>query len=576
MISEIAWLALGLAVAVLPSPTPSKPAAFLSACPASPPGGALCGKYEVYEDRASGKGRSIALKVMVLPAIGPDRAPDPLFYFHGGPGGAATDLAPMFAGSPLRQRRDIVLIDQRGTGGSHGLHCDLYGPPDQLQGLLGDMFPLAAVSACRAQLERDTDLRHYTTTEAMEDVDEVRRALGYGPINAMGASYGTRAALVFLRQHPDAVRTLLLVGVAPTNDPVPREFPRDAERSLEGVLGECAAEASCHAAFPDGRGDARRVFDRLARGPVRADVLDPETGRVATVSLSRDAAAEALRYLLYQAGSAGLVPAMLHEADAGKNMGPLAEMALAGRQMILGESTGLYLAVTCAEDVPFVDPADAQRAAAGTFLGDYRWRQQSAACQAWVRAEIPAGYREPVRSGVPALVISGEWDPVTPPTQGDEVSRSLSNSRHLVVPHGSHGNEGLVGAECVDRLEAEFVERASSLGLDTACLASVRRAPFALKLETSVLSLPEEALHAFAGRYTSETPKIELTVEVVGDRLKVQLGGEPLLFAPVSAARFRAVGPPGVVLSFERAEGKIVRAIVEEGGAPVMILQPGR
>ncbi len=322
---------------------------------------ARCGGIEVWENRSSRSGRKIRLNILVLPATGGNPAPDPFVFLDGGPSAAATEAASGLAReyAPLRQRRDILLVDQRGTGGSHPLNCVLFEPAEDLQSYLGEFFPLAAARKCRPKLEASSDLTQYTTPLAADDLDDVRRALGYEKLNLFGVSYGTRAALVYLRQHGRHVRTATLLGVAPTNQDMPLHFPQDTQRALSGVLGECAAEAACHAAFPDLQGDLQAVLRRLEESPASVEILHPETGAPATVSLSRDVFAEAVRYMLYQPTAAALIPACLHAAAAG-DLAPITELALDTRRNLVGSgANGLYLSVTCAEDLPWVRPEEA-------------------------------------------------------------------------------------------------------------------------------------------------------------------------------------------------------------------------
>jgi pimeloyl-ACP methyl ester carboxylesterase len=554
----------------------SKPALTLAACERPGVGAARCGTYQVYEDRARRTGRRIGLNVVVLPATGVDRAREALTFFAGGPSEAATQEAAWFARevAALRDRRDILLVDQRGTGGSHPLDCTLYGRPDDLQSFLGDFFPPESVRRCRAELAKDADLRLYTTAIAVDDLDDVRAALGYERLDVMGGSYGTRAALVYLRRHGEHVRTATLFGVDPTGFPMPLWFARDAQRALDGVVGECAADRDCRAAFPDLQAEVRSLFAAVADRPVRTEVVHPTTGAVVTVSLSRDLAAEAVRYLMYHSGSASLVPAIVHAAAQG-DFGPLAEFALFGRREIVsGGSTGLYLSVTCAEDLPRIAPGEGERAARGSFLGDYRLRQQREACRLWARGEVPADFAAPVVSDVPVLLVTGEWDPVTPPSQAADAARHLSRSLAVVVPHGGHSFDGLEGLDCVTRLVGAFVDKGGVDGLDTSCLARVRRPGFAKTLPPlRPAAVPASAVAALAGTYRAETDPVEMTVEAVDGRLKASLAGSPpRLLVPVSTSRFRAVGALGTYLVFETAAGRVQRVVLEEGGVPVLVL----
>ena len=442
---------------------------------------ARCGTLSVYENRVA-KGRKIQLRVVVLPATGPEREPDPIFFIAGGPGSSVVEDAGGIAGDmpALRRRRDFVLVDQRGTGGSHPINCPFYGPPDSLQSFLGDFMPPDAVRRCRAMFATTTDLTQYTTTIAAHDLDEVRAALGAERINLSGGSYGTRAAQEYMRRYPNRVRAATLFGLVPPSEAMPQHFARDAQNSLDAVVKECAADAACNAAFPRLAAEIRAVFDGLARAPARVTVDHPRTNRPATVSLSYDMVAETLRYMLYSSVEAALVPAVMHNAAAG-DFGWLARRSLRARGANTGNGNfdGLYLAITCAEDLPRTDPAREAAEAKGTFLGEYRMRQQRAACEIWGRSPVPADYYTPVRSNAPVLLVTGADDPVTPPRYAAEVARTLPNALNIVVPFGAHGLNGLEGLACIDDIERQVIERASVAGIDTSCVARIRRRGFA-------------------------------------------------------------------------------------------------
>lgn len=446
-------------------------------------GQAKCGTLEVYENRAT-KGRKIGINVVVVPATGDKRVPDPLVYFAGGPGSAATEDAPgiVEAFTKVREQRDLLFVDQRGTGKSHPLDCSFYNPED-LQSYLGYFFPLEDVRKCRPQLEAKADLTLYTTDIAADDMDEVRAALGYERLNLFGGSYGTRAALTYLKRYPNRVRTTTLQGVSPANSYLPSDFPQGNERALQGILAECAADQTCNTAFPKLKEEAKSVLAQLIKGPVEVEMKKPGSNDRVKVKLSRDLAAEAIRYMMYNPVAATRVPLIIHVASQG-NFAPLAEAAIGYRKFLVGTgSNGMYLSVTCAEDLPFIKPGEGERMAENTFLGDYRLRQQREACALWPRATIAKDYGDPVQSDLPVLILTGQWDPVTPPSNGDLVAKTLKNSLHIVVPQGAHGIGGLENVDCILRITTEFIERGTTNGIDTACVKTVRRRPFALKFQ---------------------------------------------------------------------------------------------
>jgi hypothetical protein len=283
---------------------------------------------------------------------------------------------------------------------------------------------------------------------------------------------------------------------------------------------------------------------------------------------------EAFRYMTYQAGTAGLVPVVIHEA-AGGNWDPLATFAIFARKEIVGSAgIGMYLSVTCAEDLPFIKPGEGEKAAEETYLGDYRLRQQRAACGVWPRGAVPKDYLKPVRSESPALLMVGEWDPVTPPSLAEEAARTLPNGRVLVVPHGAHGQNGLEGVGCLDALCAQFLERGSAKGLDVSCLSKIRRRPFELVSPLRKrIAVGEAELARWVGRYAGESLPIEARVTEAKGKLRIEFPGETsFLLVPVSADTFQAVGVLGVFVTFERAEGKPVRLRILKPGGDELVL----
>ncbi|HEX7181565.1 MAG TPA: alpha/beta hydrolase [Thermoanaerobaculia bacterium] len=469
------------AAAVSAGPAEAAPAPRLALAPCRVPGldeEVRCGTYEVFENRSARQGRRIGLRVAVLPAASPTPATDPLFYLAGGPGQSAVAAAGMVARTfaEARRERDIVLLDQRGTGGSHPLNCTLYGGAEDPQSYLGDMLPVAALRACLAAFDADPAL--YTTPVAADDLDEVRAALGYERINLYGISYGSRLALVYMRQHPGRVRSALLHGVVPTNMKIPFFYARDSQRALDLLFEECAADEACGKAYPDLREKFAAVQARLAAAPASVEIQDPAMGdRPVRFLLSLDNFNEGVRWRLYDEGS-NRVPAYIQQAYDGdftlvaREIWRLRRMASQGNLL----SAGVFMTVTCSEDAPFIDMEEARLAAAESFLGTYRVEQQVKSCQAWPRGELPPGYAEDVRSDVPVLLLSGFRDPVTPPSWGEQVARHLSNSRHLVLREGFHGEPD----PCVAGIMNELFVRGAVQGLDLSCLENVKKAPFVL------------------------------------------------------------------------------------------------
>jgi pimeloyl-ACP methyl ester carboxylesterase len=441
-------------------------------------GEARCGSYEVYEDRRARKGRRVALKIALLPALGSKPAPDALFILAGGPGQAATESADFFARTfaKVRQERDIVMVDQRGTGGSNGLRCDLYGA--SLQRYLGDLLPIEAIKVCRAEWERRADLRLYTTPIAMDDLDEVRAALGYERINLFGTSYGTRAAQVYMRQHPSGVRSVILKGATPASDNIPLVMARDAQRSLDIVFDDCAKNEACRQAFPNLKREFADVLARFEKGSVTVEIPDVnKTGATGHVELSRGAFATTLRSLLQGVPTIAQLPMMIHQAYNG-DYAPFVNNTLSirrGASKVL--SYGMFLSVFNAEDLPLIDPKQVERELAGTFLFDYYYRQIAQAGRLIPSGAAPLNYKEPVRSETPVLIVSGYLDSATPPENGDKIARHLPNSLHVVARYGSHGYSTNL-SPCVDQLMADFIARGGVKGLDASCIDRIPQTPF--------------------------------------------------------------------------------------------------
>ena len=434
-----------------------------------------CADVQVFEDRAAGQGRSIPIHVVVAPAFAPRPAADPLFFLAGGPGQAAAELLPQIL--PLldrvRRQRDLVFVDQRGTGGSNGLECPI-ADDLSLAERLEDGFDPQKITECLQAQEGDLTL--YGSAAAMDDLDDVRAALGYGQINLYGVSYGTRAALVYMRRHPQHVRSVVLDGVAPLTMKLFVPFGEDGERALNKAFDDCAADQDCSAAFPQLRSEFEQLLNSFGDGREVA-VHDPLSGEQEVVTLNRDVLAGGVRGLLYNASLASLLPLSIHEAAAG-NLDPLIGQMLT---MASGTSTGFYegmmLSVVCSEDVPFITDADVEAQVGSHFLGDRLVRLMRDTCDLWPKTAIDPAFKQAVESDAPTLVLSGDLDPVTPPRWGDEATKTLSNSRHIVVPGTGH-NAAFSG--CLPRLFAEFIDTADAHSPDAECVEAIKRPPFFL------------------------------------------------------------------------------------------------
>ncbi|HEY0505600.1 MAG TPA: alpha/beta hydrolase [Lysobacter sp.] len=439
---------------------------------------AQCAKLDVPEDPAQPGGRHIALNLAWLPAG--DRgatAPDPVFFLAGGPGQAATEYAALIdhALREVRKQRDIVLVDQRGTGALSPLVCrdgngQALKPPgdDEV-----DADAIAGYAArCAQALAGKADPRQYTTTRAVEDLDAVRRAIGAQQVNLVGVSYGTRVAQQFAMRHPRHVRSLVLDGVAPNDLVVGGEFARTFERALDLQAAHCRSLPGCRQRFPrDLRTQLHGLKSRLETAPVAVDYRDPSTGRKRRDTLTADTVVGLTHMFSYMPQMMSLLPVVLDEADRGDYASLMALAQIATRGMEGSMSRGMQWSVICAEDadryVP--DPKDAD-----TVLGAQTAPAFFAACKAWPRGTRPADFNRPLRSDVPALLMSGEIDPVTPPAYGERVLSGLRNGRHLVLRGQGH-NVGGVG--CMPKLVGQFIETLDAKALDASCLDAIGYVP---------------------------------------------------------------------------------------------------
>ena len=439
---------------------------------------ALCGKYELFEDRAAKNGRKIALSLVVLPSLAKIPAADPVFFLAGGPGMGASMLA-LFGGGRwkyLRESRDVIYLDQRGTGNSNPLQCDLNGDGAIAQSYFNEMFPIDLVRRCREKLESVADLKLYTTPIAMADLDDVRRAFGYAKINIYGVSYGTWAALEYLRQSPDHVRAMVLAGVATPATRMPLNFARNAQIAMDGLIGACAEQLECNDSFPNLRNEWASVLAEFKTGPIHFTFEHPINHSRQSVTLSRGVFVERLRLMLYDLDAASSVPLFIHAAAHG-NWAPFATAVVNSTPLgIL--ANGMYLTVTCSESVSRIAASDISRAIEGSFLGDYRIVTHRRACEEWPKGDIPSAYFDPVTADVPVLMFSGMLDAATQPQPGTDAVKHLANGRQIIVRNASHN----YSSECFQALTTEFFAKASAKHLDTSCTGKLKRPPFVTEL----------------------------------------------------------------------------------------------
>ena len=429
-----------------------------------------CGRIEAPENPDAPAGRRLTIHFAVQPAVARDKMPDPVFVFAGGPGQSALRVAgglqPLLA--PLNARRDLIFIDQRGTGRSSPLACR---PPERAAPLaesLDTERQTAHIVECIKRLRGEHDLAQFATWIAMRDVEAVRAVLGYPSINLWGASYGTRAALEYLRQFPDRVRSVVLDGVAPAAMQLPASFAVDGERALAALVASCETAPDCRASYPDLGASIDRLL-RTAGSGIDIRVPHPLSGAPQTGRLDRAALANLLRAPLYAPPLAAVLPFTLAQAAAG-DYTPLVALSLSVSGSVAEDfAEGMHFAVICAEDMSQVDAAAVAAAAATRFglgvLDLYR-----RVCREVPVRDQPAGFYKVPAAAAPVLLLSGGVDPATPPRHAATVAAALPNARHLVAPNLGHG-VSMQG--CAPELAQRFIRQAGFDGIGGACLAQL-------------------------------------------------------------------------------------------------------
>lgn len=434
---------------------------------------AECGELTVPENPAKPGGRQIKLAFARVSAISRRKQLDPLFVLAGGPGMAATTfyamVAPVFG--RIHRDRDIVLLDQRGTGGSNPLNCQSDDATDTATDIA------AEARGCLEKLSARADVAQYTTSVAVNDLDRLRQVLGYERINLYGVSYGTRVAQHYLRRFPEHTRTLLLDGVVPPELSLGAGMALDAEHALERILARCARETECRKRFGDPERDYRDLWQALPARGIAVTVTNPTTGEPARFEFTRFHLATVLRLSIYSAEPTALLPLLLHATHESKDFSRLAvQFLLLTREYTDVVAVGMNNTVACTEDLAFYDPTTTDRSQLeNTFLGTAQLDGLLAVCKIWPRGPIDPDFHAPLHSDVPALLLSGSDDPVTPPAYADQARHGLTNSLHIVLQDFGHGQ---LAAPCMDRVMEQFVNRAAVAGLDVSCTRNDKPTPF--------------------------------------------------------------------------------------------------
>jgi len=436
---------------------------------------AWCAKFPVPENRADPHSRVIELNLALLRSRAQVADRDMLVFLAGGPGQAATDSAGTVASvlQPLLAHRDVLLLDQRGTGGSNALTCpssdDASGRDDRAG--FDPARLRAVVASCLRQVQAHADPRYYTTTIAAQDLEDVRQALGAPPFDLIGVSYGTRMAQQYLMHYPDAVRSVVLDSVVPNPLVLGESFARNLDEALRAQFARCTAEPACKQKFGDPDQTLYQLRDALRANPHQVSFRDPETYQTVKRVLSEDSLASVVRMFAYTPATAALLPLSIDAAAHG-DVGPLLGQAkiLSGDLADLMGS-GMQYSVICSEDADLLTPRPQD---ANTILGTHMIDALKAVCSVWPKGTRPADFHQPLESGKPVLLLAGQYDPVTPPRYAEEVAKGLTDARVLVLRGQAHS---VMAAGCTPQLIQHFVEKLDPKTLDASCLKRLQPTP---------------------------------------------------------------------------------------------------
>ena len=437
---------------------------------------ARCGTLQRHEDPANPDSPILSLFVAVVPALSLEPQPDPLVPIAGGPGQASSDFYAAYQGAfeKVRRNRDIVLLDQRGTGQSAAMNCEAV--EDIIEGRFSREQTLAVTQECLEQLPHDP--RFFTTSVAVGDLEALRQALGYSAFNLYGISYGSRVAQHFVRRYPASTRTVILDGVVPPQIALGPAIAIEAQNALDAIFERCAESEVCAERFPDIREDFSILQAELVDEPVTINLPDPLTGKPEEMSFGPQELAAALRLLSYHPNSVAVMPMLINEAIRG-NYAPLAsQFMMIAASVSDAMSIGMHNAVVCTEDAPYFAGEQVSRDALdATYIGPLQLDALETICSVWPTGVLDEDFKTPLASDLPVLLLSGEADPVTPPHYAELAAIDLDNARLLTGRKQGHGQ---APRGCMPDLIAEFVESANNHDLDAGCFDRVHAMPFFL------------------------------------------------------------------------------------------------
>ena len=448
----------------------------ISAGPGASSMAARCGTMTRPLDPTGAVPGEIELRVAVVPALNLTPEPDPLVPIAGGPGQGSVQFytAYYWAFEDVRRNRDILLIDQRGTGESATMDCEF--DDDILEGEYSVEVTVEYTERCLEQLPHDP--RFFTTSVAVTDMEAVRDALGYPALNLYGVSYGTRVAQHFARRYPNSTRTVVIDGVVPPQLSLGPEIATESQKAVDNILARCAEDDACNERFPGVAADFERVVAELRAAPVTIDVPNPSTGRPENLAFGEGELAGAIRLLAYHPNSIALMPLLIHEAGKGNYVPLGSQFMMTMIAMADAMSLGMHNSVMCTEDVPFYDKSSIDYdGLAASYMGTFQLDALEAICSVWPAGPIDDEFKVPLATDLPVLLLSGDADPITPPRYADLAAVDLDNATHLIGKHQGHGQ---ISVGCTPQLVADFIDAADGSGLDATCLERSFVMPFFL------------------------------------------------------------------------------------------------
>jgi len=447
---------------------------------------AMCGRFGVYEDRETHTGRIIQLGIIVLKAKHPHG--DAIADIEGGPGVPTLPDASFVAdGDDLVLKAflhsyDLIFVDNRGMGVSNPTKCNI-APYGDMGAYFLQIWPDSILSDCYKRYAKASNPSAYNTNNAVDDLDDVRAALGYRSLVLYGGSYGSFFSFVYIRRHHNKVKSAVLYGIQPPHFESLPGAPDGAQVALNDLIVKCAGDAKCRRHFPQFAAHFRAVLARFQYGSVSMQVLNPRTKHMQHVFLSKEVLVDRIREILYSSGTAAFLPYIIEQAYQFDYV-PLGRMIDIWSQFLAhGQDAGTNLAYRCADLDPFISEAEVQAQAAHSFTGDLRLRAERRACAIWKVDPMAAAFNDPVRSDIPILMLEGSDDPVTPPKYAMRALATLPNAKLVIVRGAGHGAD----TSCTDRLAIEFIRESSATHVATSsCNATFKTPPF----ETSMAKWP--------------------------------------------------------------------------------------